>query len=202
MTELSSDAKKAGRLKLRGKVDGYSPVSITGRLRPFSPRSSSQFALEFKNVEMTSFSPYSGKFIGYRLKKGKLSVALGYKIRGAKVEGDNKVIIDLLELGDEVDSPDAISVPVKLAIALLEDRDGRIELDLPVSGDLDDPESASVASSGAPSSMCSRRSFCRRSTWWRRCSAEGNSSTRSGSMQDWRASKASSVPKPPTLPRR
>jgi hypothetical protein len=90
-------------------------------------------------MELTTFSPYSGKFAGYRIDKGKLTVDLNYLVENRKLDAKHRIVVDQLQLGEKVDSPDATKLPVRLAIALLKDRNGVIDLDLPVTGSLDDP---------------------------------------------------------------
>ena len=102
-----------------------------------NPQTSS---LVFKNVEMTKLTPYSGKFAGRRITSGKLSTDLKYRIQNQKLIGDNQIIVDNLTLGEHVDSPNAVNLPLDLAIALLKDSSGRIDIGLPVSGDLNDPQ--------------------------------------------------------------
>ncbi len=89
---------------------------------------------------MTNLTPYSGRFAGRKVDSGKLSVDLEYKIKQRQLAGDNKVVINKLKLGERVESPEAVNLPLDLAIAILEDSDGVIDLDLPVTGNLDDPE--------------------------------------------------------------
>src|SRR4029077_12397061 len=89
---------------------------------------------------MVPASPYSMKFAGYKIAEGKISLDLQYKVRNSQLEGTNQIIIDNLTLGERVDSPDALKLPLELAIAVLKDSEGRIELGLPVSGDMNDPQ--------------------------------------------------------------
>jgi hypothetical protein len=91
-------------------------------------------------VELTSVTPYSGRFAGYRIEKGKLSVDVRYLVENRKLEAEQRFIVDQLTLGERVDSPDAVRLPLRLAVALLKDRNGVIDLGLPVSGSLDDPK--------------------------------------------------------------
>jgi hypothetical protein len=121
-------------------VDKHAPVKIAGQVNPLSPEAYADMALSFKNIELTTFTPYSGRFMGYAIEKGKLSLDLKYKLSQNKLEGENKVLFNQLTLGDQIDSPEATKLPVRLAIALLKDRNGKIDLDLPVQGDLNDPE--------------------------------------------------------------
>jgi hypothetical protein len=120
-------------------VDQYAPVSIKGQLSPFAPASFTDIAMSFHNIELTTFNPYSGKFAGYSIAQGKLSTELHYHIENRKLEASHHVVIDQLEFGAATDSKQAVPLPVKLAAALLKDRDGVISLDLPVSGSIDDP---------------------------------------------------------------
>jgi outer membrane protein OmpA-like peptidoglycan-associated protein len=97
-------------------------------------------ATSFKRVELTTLTPYSGKFAGYRIRKGRLNLDLHYLITKGQLKAENKVVVEQLQLGEKVDSPDAVDLPLKLAIALLKDSDGKISIELPVSGDLNNPQ--------------------------------------------------------------
>jgi hypothetical protein len=96
--------------------------------------------MSFQNIELSTFNPYSGKFAGYNISKGKLTTELHYKVDGRKLDAQHHIIVDQLEFGEKTESKDAVSLPVKLAVALLKDRDGVIDLNLPVTGSLDDPK--------------------------------------------------------------
>jgi hypothetical protein len=124
---------------LHGKVDEFSPVSIVGEVNPFGAAVYTDLALSFRNIELTLFNPYSGKFAGYNITKGKLTTELHYKIDGGKLDAQHHVTIDQLEFGDKTASKDAVSLPVKLAVALLRDKNGVIDLNVPVNGTIDDP---------------------------------------------------------------
>ncbi len=137
---LSSAAGSRAKIALDGQVDRFSPVTIRGAMNPLAAETYLDMAMTFKNVELASFTPYSGRFAGYSIRQGKLSMDLNYKVNDRKLVADHKFVIDKLELGDKVESPDAVSLPLKLAVALLKDRNGVIDLDLPVTGDLDDPQ--------------------------------------------------------------
>ena len=137
---IDSRQPKPASVSIKGKVDRYAPVSITGSLNPFDPLTSLNMAVSFKQVELTTLTPYSGKFAGYRILKGRLNLDLQYKIQKGQLQAENKLLLEQLELGEQVDSPDAVDLPVRLAIALLKDSSGNIEIELPVSGDLNNPE--------------------------------------------------------------
>ena len=137
---LSSDPKSRATIKLDGQVDKYSPVEISGTSSLLAATEHSDIKLAFRNMELTTFNPYSGKFAGYDISKGKLTTELSYKIEQRQLEAEHHVIVDQLEFGDATHSKDAAPLPIKLAVALLKDRRGVIDLELPVRGSLDDPE--------------------------------------------------------------
>lgn len=137
---LSSAAGSRARVVLDGEVDEFSPVTIRGDLNPLAAQTFMDLSMTLRNMELASFTPYSGRFAGYSIRKGKLSAELHYLVQDHKLDADHKFVIDQFELGDKVDSPDATALPLKLAVALLKDRNGVIDLDLPVTGDLDDPQ--------------------------------------------------------------
>jgi hypothetical protein len=137
---LSSDPKAHAKVELKGKVDRYAPVHIWGEANPLAATAYTDIKMSFKGVELTSATPYSGHFAGYKIEKGKLSVDIGYKIENRQLTATHKFVIDQLELGERVESPDAVHLPLKIAIALLKDRNGVIDIDLPVTGSLDNPQ--------------------------------------------------------------
>ena len=137
---LSSDPASRATVKLEGKVDRYAPVNIDGTVNLLSAAAYSDIKMNFKGVEMSSVTPYSGRFAGYKIDKGKLSAELSYHIEDRKLKADHHIVIDQLQLGEKVDSPEATKLPLKLAVALLKDRNGVIDLGLPVTGSLDDPK--------------------------------------------------------------
>ena len=137
---LSSDPDSRSQIELDGRVDEFGLARVRGELNPFAPRDNTNVNVVFKNIDMVSASPYAMKFAGYRIAEGKISLDLRYKVRASQLEGDNQIVIDKLTLGERVDSPDALKLPLELAIAILKDSDGRIDLGLPVSGNMDDPQ--------------------------------------------------------------
>jgi hypothetical protein len=137
---LSSQENAKADLVLEGRINQSSPVKIFGRMNPASFGEHTDIAMEFRGVNLTTLSPYSGKFAGYRIEKGKLDMDLRYQLRDRALTADNRVVLDHLVLGERVESPTATSLPVDLAVALLKDSNGQIDIDLPVSGNLDDPE--------------------------------------------------------------
>lgn len=140
VTGLASKRDSRSQIELDGRVDEFGLARIRGELNPFAPRDNTDVNVVFKNIDMVSTSPYTMKFAGYRIAEGKISLDLQYKVRNGQIEGTNQIVIDKLTLGERVDSPDALKLPLELAIAILKDSDGRIDLGLPVSGNLNDPQ--------------------------------------------------------------
>jgi hypothetical protein len=137
---LSSDPKSRARVSLDGKVDRYAPAKIGGEINLLSAALFTDMKVSFKGVDMTSVTPYSGRFAGYKIEKGKLSIDVAYHVENRKLAADQRFVIDQLQLGERVESPDAVRLPVRLAVALMKDRNGVIDIDLPMSGSLDDPQ--------------------------------------------------------------
>lgn len=137
---LDNQSPKAASVDIKGKVDKYAPVSIKGKLTPFDPMNSLDIATSFKNVELTTLTPYSGKFAGYRIRKGRLNLDLHYQIEKGQLNAENKLLLEDLQLGEQVDSKDAVDLPIRLAVALLKDTQGNIDIQLPLQGNLNDPQ--------------------------------------------------------------
>lgn len=140
VTGISSAAGSRATANLKGRVDQFGRAVITGTLEPLASDRHTDLNVRFTDLELTTMTPYSAKFAGYRIDKGKLSLDLGYRIRDRRLEATNKIVFNQLTLGDKVDSPDAMNLPLKLAVAILKDKDGVIDVDLPLTGSLDDPE--------------------------------------------------------------
>jgi hypothetical protein len=137
---LSSEEHSFADVDLRGKLGHYAPLQITGKIHPLGKDIYVDLKADFRDIDLSPESPYSGKYVGYTIQKGQLSVSLQYQIVKNRLDAKNRVFLDQLTLGERVDSPDATKLPVKLAIALLKDRKGEIHLNIPVSGNLDDPK--------------------------------------------------------------
>ncbi|MGH8492074.1 MAG: DUF748 domain-containing protein [Moraxellaceae bacterium] len=137
---VSTDPKSRAKIDLKGRVDQYGKADIHGTINPVSSDLYTDMAVQFSNLELTTLTPYSAKFAGYRIDKGKLSMDLNYKIENRKLNATNKVVFNQLTLGEKVDSPDSIGLPLKLAVAILKDKNGVIDLDVPITGSLDDPK--------------------------------------------------------------
>ncbi|MEO6306395.1 MAG: DUF748 domain-containing protein [Nitrospiraceae bacterium] len=137
---LSSKQLARADVDLTGRVGKVAPLKIAGTINPLSEDAFTDITMTLGAMDLTAEGPYSGKYVGYGLSKGKLSLDLKYKVSQKQLEAENKVLVDQLTFGEKVESPDATSLPVKLAVALLKDRKGRIEIDLPIRGDLKDPD--------------------------------------------------------------
>jgi hypothetical protein len=137
---LTSDELQRADVNLRGNVEKTGPVEITGKLNPLNQKQPTDLKIDFKNIDLHPAGPYAGKFLGYRLNKGKLNMDLSYHISEGKIKSQNLIVVDQLMLGEKVDSPDALKLPIRLAVAVLKDRNGKISLDVPIEGSLDDPQ--------------------------------------------------------------
>ena len=138
--DISTSSSQPTELTLNGKIDQYGKAKITATSQLSDPQAFSEIQLDLSNVDITSASSYSGKFAGYAIDAGTLGLNLDYRIEQGQMRGDNHLLLEHLTLGDAVDSPDAVSLPLKLAVALMKDIDGNIDIDLPVEGDLNNPE--------------------------------------------------------------
>src|SRR6202790_1447421 len=136
---LSSNPNTRAKVDIHGAVDTLSPVAVTGEVNVLSATLYTDLEMSFRNMELSTFNPYSGKFAGYNITKGKLTTLLHYKVNGRKLDAQHHITVEQLEFGDKTASKDAVSLPIKLAVALLKDRNGVIDLDIPVTGTLDDP---------------------------------------------------------------
>jgi hypothetical protein len=138
VTEMTP--QKTANLELRGKVDNSAPVEIVGRLNPLAKDLLLDIKASARDIELPPLTPYSVKYAGYGIEKGKLSVSVKYLIENRKLAAENNVRLDQLTFGEKVESPTATKLPVLLAVSLLKDRNGVIDIDLPISGSLDDPQ--------------------------------------------------------------
>jgi len=137
---ISSDPASRAELELEGRVDEQGLARAKGALSPFAPTRFMDLRVVFRNVEMTPLSPYSATFAGRKIASGRVSLDLEYKIKDGKLEGENKALLDKFTLGERVESPTALHLPLDLAIALLTDADGKIDVAVPVRGDVNNPK--------------------------------------------------------------
>jgi len=137
---LSSEETLLADIDLRGKLENSSPLEIVGKINPLAKDLFLDLRVDFRDMDLSPLSPYTGRYAGYGIEKGKLTLNLKYHIEKRKLDSENKVFLDQFTFGEAVDSPDATKLPVRLAVALLKDRSGEIHLDLPVTGSIDDPK--------------------------------------------------------------
>lgn len=137
---LSSKQLKKADVNLKGKIGRAAPLKVVGKVNPLSENAFTDLVITLGGMDLTPGSAYSGKFVGYGLSKGKLSLDLKYKVSQKVLEAENLVHVDQLTFGEKTNSPDATSLPVPLVVALLKDRKGMIEIDMPIRGNLNDPD--------------------------------------------------------------
>ena len=139
VSELSSDRAQLADVSIRGRVDGDAPVEITGKVNPLAAPLALDLRGSTKGVELPRLTPYSVKYAGYPITRGKLSMDVQYKVQDNKLQAENHLFLDQLTFGERVDSPTATKLPVLLAVSLLKNSRGEIDINLPISGSLDDP---------------------------------------------------------------
>jgi hypothetical protein len=139
ITNLSSAFDARAKVELKGELGEYSPVTIAGELQPFAFDRYTDLGLKFENISLPLFNPYSTPLAGYNIAKGKLTTDLHYTIVDRKLDAQHKIRIDQLEWGEATATQGEATLPVKFATSLLKDKDGVINLDVPVGGTLDDP---------------------------------------------------------------
>ncbi len=131
---------KFGVIDIRGTIDKIAPLEIKGKIEPFSSEFFLDLTAKVKDIELPPFSPYSSKYVGYEIEKGKLSADVQYHVEKGALTAENKIFLDQFTLGDKVESENAITLPLDLALTLLKNRRGEINLHLPLSGSLNDPQ--------------------------------------------------------------
>ena len=134
------DKKRPSSGEFQGVVGKNGFAQITAKLFPFELKQNTDIKLDFKDIDLTDITPYSGQFVGYKIKKGKLNLNLNYSVVDSKLNGSNFINFDSLTLGEKVESKDAVNLPLSLAISILSDQNNQINIDLPVEGNLDDPD--------------------------------------------------------------
>ena len=138
LTDIDKKRPSSGEFKGVVGKNGFS--QITAKLFPFELKQNTDIKLDFKDIDLIDITPYSGQFLGYKIKKGKLNLNLNYSVVDSKLNGSNLINFDTLTLGEKVDSKDAVNLPLSLAISILSDQNNQINIDLPVEGNLDDPD--------------------------------------------------------------
>ena len=136
---LSNALSSRAQVAIKALVAG-GPLEITGTLSPRLVNDATVVKVTSKDIDLTPLSPYCGKYAGYVLDKGKLDLDLQYKVAQRKLASTNLIKVNQFTFGEATESKDATKLPVKLGLAVLQDPDGLIELDVPVEGNVDDPD--------------------------------------------------------------
>lgn len=140
LTNFSTEKSVDAKIEVNAKINNYAPAKIEGSINLLKEKPFANITVQLNDMDLTPLSPYTGKYIGYNVHKGKLNIELSYLIELINLDSTNNLMVDQFELGQRVESPDAIKVPIKLGLALLKDRKGQIKLEVPLSGRIDDPE--------------------------------------------------------------
>ncbi len=137
---LSSDNLSKANVELSGLLDSYGKLQIVGQINPLADVAYTDLSVKIENLSLENFSSYSGQFLGFPITRGKADFELKYKLNQSLLKGINDLKFKQLKFGDKNNSPDAVSLPLKLAVGLLTDSQGIMDINLPVSGNIDDPE--------------------------------------------------------------
>lgn len=137
---VSTTKEEASIVDIRGEVDKYGVTSLKGSVDSADPKRYTDLKFVFKNLALSSMSGYSASFAGYKIDEGKLNLDLAYNIVNSQLQSSNSVIIDKIELGDAIEDENITKLPLGFVIALLEDKDGIIDIDMPIQGDIDAPD--------------------------------------------------------------
>jgi hypothetical protein len=138
VTMMSTE--QAGDVAISARINHTAPVEVQGRLHPFAKELSLDLAAKAIDIDLPPLTPYSAKYAGYGIEKGQLTFDVRYRIENRRLAAENRLVLDQLTFGERVESPTATKLPVLLAVALLKDSRGVIDIRLPISGSLDDPE--------------------------------------------------------------
>ncbi|MGZ5076326.1 MAG: DUF748 domain-containing protein [Methylobacter sp.] len=137
-SDISSERKSTVKFDLKGNAYDLAPVDINGEISPYL--GDYNVKVNFNGMPMPLISPYMVQFAGYKVEKGKMTLGLNYKVENKELTASNNILIDHFELGEKVENPNAVSLPLELAVALMKDSDGKIRMDVPITGSLDDPK--------------------------------------------------------------
>ncbi len=140
ITGFGTHPAAMAQIALQGAVDGLAPLEVSGQAAPFRQDRYLDIKASVRGYELSGLSAYSGKYVGYGIEKGKLSLDLRYQIKDRQLTAENRLLLDQLTFGDKIESPTATTLPVRLAVSLLKNSRGEIDINLPIAGTLDDPE--------------------------------------------------------------
>ena len=137
--KISTQSTEKADIKLNVAIDHHTELKLNGKIDPLNITPFADVAIKISDIELSSLTPYSGKYIGYEIAKGKLQLDLNYKVENNKINATNDVLLDKLTFGESVESDDATSLPVKFALSIITDKNDQVKLNVPISGDLTDP---------------------------------------------------------------
>jgi outer membrane protein OmpA-like peptidoglycan-associated protein len=137
---ISSKELERANVDIKALFEGVAPMAMTGQINPIARKDFTDLTVNVQGVDLLPFSPYAGKYLGWTLAKGKMGADLKYRIAERRFKSENVFTIDQMQLGTKTESPEAVKLPVKLAVAVLRDKNGQIVLDVPAEGSVDDPE--------------------------------------------------------------
>jgi hypothetical protein len=140
VSAVSSRKPEPATLALSGAVDDAAPLRISGKVQPLGPQLFTDIEGSAKGIELSRLTPYAARYAGYGIDKGTLSVTVHYKVDQGKLEASNRIFLDQLTFGEASNSPDAVKLPIRFAVALLQNARGEIDLNLPISGSVNDPK--------------------------------------------------------------
>ena len=140
ITGLSNRGKDRAKVAMKGSVDGYAPVALSGTVNPFTTPAAMDIALDITNLDLAALTPYSGTYAGYQIDSGRLSVQLIYTLEDNRIKGTNHIVINQMQLGKQVSGPKVMDLPLRFAMYLLTDSDGVMDLGVDVAGNIDDPD--------------------------------------------------------------
>ena len=137
---LSSEEGTVATIDLRGSLANHSPLQVSGTINPLAAATFADVKASFRDIDLPAFTPYSGTYAGYAIASGSLTMEVAYKVENRKLNASNRFLVNQFDFGEKVESKQATKLPVRLAVSLLKDKDGVIDLDLPIEGSLDDPK--------------------------------------------------------------
>src|SRR5262249_54382963 len=140
VTGLSSEGGTVAAVDVRGRLANHSPLQVSGTINPLAAATFADIKASFRDIDLPAFTPYSGTYAGYAISSGPATMGGAYKVDNRKPQASTRFLVNQFTFGDKVESPQATKLPVKLAVSLLKDRNGVIDLDLPIEGSLDDPK--------------------------------------------------------------
>jgi hypothetical protein len=137
---VSNEPNRYASLVLNGRAAKTGSLRARGQLAFADPRQNNDVSLIFRNIPLNATNPYTMTFAGYAIDDGRIDVDLRYVTKNGALEGKNRFIIKKIKLGEPVADYEGTRLPLGLAIALLEDSDGMIDVNIPVKGNVNDPE--------------------------------------------------------------